>query len=85
MPKITRSRPNLTIDNLQEDSEYKFRFTAAPSPAAAAAAKSNKQATPSQLSLVLDVKTPAKPKERGQLDCLRLRYFMPMFCLIFFS
>lgn len=59
MPDINCDAPHLTIDNLEQDTDYKFRFTpilrgmTAPSDSAS-----------SQLSLVLDVKTPSSSKKR---------------------
>lgn len=52
---VTENVPELTIDKLKHETDYKFRFT----PVSAAA-----ETNASQLSVVLDVKTPAKRKGR---------------------
>ena len=65
MSNITRDHPQLTIDKLKASTDYKFRFTPVLSDAAA---KKMKEANPSQLSLVLDVKMPSKRRGR----CLHL-------------
>lgn len=53
MPDIDRNTPHLTIDNLEQDTDYKFRFT----PVLRGATAGN-ETNSSQLSLALDVKMP---------------------------
>jgi len=59
MSDITRDDPHLTIDNLKQGTDYKFRFTPVLSDTTAA-----NETNSSQLSLVLDVKMPSKQKGR---------------------
>lgn len=54
MSDITHDDPHLTIDNLKQGTDYKFRFT----PVTATTDETNS----SQLSLVLDVKMPSAGK-----------------------
>jgi len=59
MSDITRDDPHLTIDNLKQGTDYKFRFTPVLSDTTAI-----NETNSSQLSLVLDVKMPSKQKGR---------------------
>ena len=56
---MTRSNPQLSVDNLKQDTEYQFRFTPVSSDN-----NSNQENNASHLSLVLDVKTPSRRKGR---------------------
>ncbi len=66
MPNITRDVPHLTIDNLKQGADYKFRFT----PILRGATTTN-DANSSQLSLVLDVKMPSTRKGRCSFNSSR--------------
>jgi hypothetical protein len=59
MPDITREVPHLTIENLTQGADYKFRFT----PILYGTTAIN-EANSSQFSLVLDVKMPSTRKGR---------------------
>jgi hypothetical protein len=63
MPDITRDVPHLTINNLKQGTDYKFRFT----PILRGTTTTN-DATSSQLSLVLDIKMPSTRKGRCLLN-----------------
>lgn len=58
MPNITRDVPHLTINNLKQGMDYKFRFTPI------LHGTTTNEANPSQLSLVLDVKMPSTKRGR---------------------
>jgi hypothetical protein len=60
MSNITRDDPHLTIDNLQQGTEYKFRFT----PILSGTTITTNETNPSQFSLILDVKMPSKRRGR---------------------
>ncbi|CAF3879351.1 unnamed protein product [Adineta steineri] len=60
MSDITHDNPHLTIDNLKQGTDYKFRFTPMVSGTTAAKNETNS----SQLSLILDVKTPSSRRGR---------------------
>jgi hypothetical protein len=75
MPNITRDVPHLTIDNLKQGADYKFRFT----PILRGATTTN-EANSSQLSLVLDVKMPST--RRGRCSWNYSMYFSSPFYLI---
>jgi hypothetical protein len=59
MSDITRDDPHLTIDNLKQGTNYKFRFTPVLSDTTA-----TNETNSSELSLVLDVKMPSTQKGR---------------------
>lgn len=62
MADITRDAPHLTVDNLTQGTDYKFRFT--PILRGATTTTSTNEPNLSQLSLVLDVKMPSTRKGR---------------------
>ncbi|CAF1950596.1 unnamed protein product [Rotaria magnacalcarata] len=76
MPNITRGSPHLTIDDLEQDTDYKFRFT----PLLRGITTSNESGS-SQLSLVLDVKMPSSCKTRFITDEAKTRAPPPQFAI----
>ena len=62
MSDITSDDPHLTIDGLKQGTDYKFRFTPIASGTTANIGKNDANAT--QLSLILDVKTPSARRGR---------------------
>ncbi|CAM2710152.1 unnamed protein product [Rotaria socialis] len=76
MPNITRDSPHLTIDNLEQNTDYKFRFT----PILRGMTISNESGS-SQLSLVLDVKMPSPRKTRFITDEAKTRAPPPQFAI----
>ncbi|CAF3015656.1 unnamed protein product [Rotaria sp. Silwood2] len=76
MPDITRDASHLTIDNLQQDTNYKFRFT----PILRGITPGNESSS-SQLSLVLDVKMPPSRKPRFVKDEAKTRVPPPQFAI----
>ncbi|CAF3582941.1 unnamed protein product [Rotaria sp. Silwood1] len=76
MPDITRDSPHLTINKLEQDTNYKFRFT----PILRGITPGNEAST-SQLSLVLDVKMPPSRKPRLVKDEAKKRVPPPQFAI----
>ncbi|CAF4624325.1 unnamed protein product, partial [Rotaria magnacalcarata] len=76
MPNITRGSPHLTIDDLEQDTDYKFRFT----PLLRGITTSNESGS-SQLSLVLDVKMPSSCKTRFITGEAKARAPPPQFAI----
>ena len=62
MSDITSDDPHLTINGLKQGTDYKFRFTPIASGTTANIGKNDANA--SQLSLILDVKTPSARRGR---------------------
>jgi hypothetical protein len=57
MSDITRDDPHLTIDNLKQGTDYKFRFTPV-------LPETTNETNSSELSLVLDLKMPSRRQGR---------------------
>jgi hypothetical protein len=60
MPNVTRTNPKLTIDQLDENMDYKFRFT----PMVTGVADTNHENSSSPLSLILDIKMPTNDNKQ---------------------
>ncbi|CAF0927437.1 unnamed protein product [Rotaria sordida] len=76
VPSITSDNPHLTISNLKQDTDYKFRFT----PFLPGITEENEPSS-SHLSLVLDVKTPPLRKPKLVKDEAKKRVPPPQFAI----
>lgn len=75
MPDVTRDTPHLTIDNLEKETDYKFRLT----PILDTLATGN-ELNSSQLSLVLDIKMPSSHKGQRSFIFFLHCYIFHSFC-----
>ena len=76
MSNITRDDPHLTIDNLKHGTDYRFRFT----PVSSEKSQRN-ETNSSQLSLVLDVKTPLAQQEQSKFEKIYRILFIYCLCI----
>ena len=74
MSNIIRDDPHLTIGNLKHGTQYRLRFT----PVSSETSKIN-EINSSQLSLVLDVKTPLAQQEQSKFE--KIHRILFIYCL----